>query len=556
MHYLLSLWSPYGEMVSLLLAAWITYLDLLHGAGGVSDDNYGILLYRGDWKDPDPNKPPEQWIKGPIGFGRIWRQVRWLVGRVENPNKNWKRDNQPQWVHNLNRHHRLNIWLLCGVAGLLYGFLSRVCDSNTAFLATLLFIVHPLGTQTIAWISGNGYALGMIFMLIGSNLIFIFQDAGWMSHPLGVVGAVLIYALCQWLAVEAMFASMGIVWVLLYLHLWPFAVVAGLFTALSAISTFKTAINLRRAVFKEQMMEQSTKFYPRKLVVVLKSLAYYTKLVFFPKRMGLYHQYCYHYEMPYVEAEDGFFYVGVLLILLMGWGMWLGPPVVQLACVWYLAFLVIFLNWITANQFFTERYAWIPTVGACLLVAAYAPAWLYWTLLGIALMRTWGHLPTYYNETQFYESNLWNFPTSEIASGNLGVTMMHRGLIGSANEAWIMGIRMNPEYDVNWYNLASAFKTRGLVNPNYIPIMATVLPPQLQQLVANDPMKGYLVLSKYCLEMALKSRTCHFPKQWAQELDELNKAMEKLAQPQTTPVAVPVVQSSPALVVTEVKNVA
>lgn len=306
-------------------------------------------------------------------------------------------------------------------------------------------------------------------------------------------------------------------------------------------------------------MDQSTKFYPRKLIVVMKSLACYTKFAFFPKRAGLYWQYLYHYELPYAEAEDGYFYAGIILTILLGLGITIGSPVVSFACIWYLAFIILFLNFITANQFFTERYTWIPTVGACLLVAAYAPQWLYWILFGIALMRTWAHLPTYYNETQFYESNLWNFPTSEIASGNLGVTLMHRGLIGSANETWIMGVRMNPEYDVNWYNLASSFKTRGLVNPNYIPLLGTILPPEIQQVVATDAMKGYIMLSKYCLEMALKSRTCHFPKQWQSELDEMNKALEQLNKsqvpPPVQPASVPTVQNNLPVVITQVKHV-
>ena len=540
---LLGWWSPYGEMLSLLLAAWLTYVGILPG-GGVSDDNYGILLYRGDWKDPDAAQPPDKWVKGPLGFGRLWRHIRWLVGRIPNPNKDWQRANQPPWVHNVIRHHRLNIWLLCGVAGLLYGFLSRVIDPHVAWLATLLFVVHPMGTQTIAWISGNGYALGMLFMLLGLNLIFIMQDAGWMASTLGTIGAVGLYALCQWLALEAMFATMGVVWVLLLLKLWPFAILAGLFTLFSAANTFRVAIDLRKSIFKDQHMGQPTRFYPKKLIVVMKSLAYYTKLILFPKRLGLYHQYCYHYDIPIVETEDRYCYAGVLLVGLCGIGIAWGPLVVQLACVWYLAFICIFLNWITANQFFTERYAWIPTLGLCLLVAAYTPSWLYWLVLGILLMRTWAHLPTYYNETQFYESNLWNFPTSEVASGNLGVVLMNRGLIGSAHESWIMGVRMNADYDVNWYNLSTAFKVRGFVNPNYVPMLATILPNEIQAALVNDPMKGYMVLSKFCLEKALASRTCHFPKPWTLELEEVNKTLAKLSEPPPAPVVVSAPESS------------
>src|SRR3990167_8705912 len=134
-------------------------------------------------------------------------------------------------------------------------------------------------------------------------------------------------------------------------------------------------------------------------------------------------------------------------------------------------YIFIFLNWITIQQFVSERYLYIPSIGICGLIGylLYTIDTLYFAgqpvFLGIAgglyLMRTWAHLPTYQDEVLFYQSNIWNFPDSEVAFSNLGVTYMNCRLIGSAVDMWQISGKINPQYDVAWYNISSVLKQKG-----------------------------------------------------------------------------------------------
>ena len=292
--------------VALFIAVWVTYCGVLKGQP-VSDDCSppgGIALYDGK-------------LQLPISFGNLWKKFRWEFGKKPNPNRNWKQDKQLSHVVNFVAHHRLNLWLFCGVTGLLYLFLRQLLPEKVAFLAVLLWIAHPLGCQVVSWVSGCGYLCGAFFMLIGLNVIMLASQLGWYQTPFWILGVFLCYGLMQWLAVEAMFVMLGVTLILLFLHQWPFAILSSLIACYGGFNTFREALTLRAKVFHEQQMGQSTKFYPRKLIFVCRALWYNVKLVCWPKSLGLYSDWSYHLELPYVESEDSYFYYGLIAIGLL-----------------------------------------------------------------------------------------------------------------------------------------------------------------------------------------------------------------------------------------------
>ena len=116
-------------------------------------------------------------------------------------------------------------------------------------------------------------------------------------------------------------------------------------------------------------------------------------------------------------------------------------------------------------------------------------------------MRVWVYLPTFQNEVRFYESNAQNFPDSEVALGNLGVAYLNHGLPGKAVDTWLEATRINPHYDVPWYNLYSFSKQQG-----------------------------DLIQAREFLKQCLNAKVIHFPDIWNKELAGLDMqiaAMQK-----------------------------
>ena len=483
----------------LLCLPWITYYSAIKGTF-VSDDVAGIAVFDGK-------------LQTPLSFHNLFKQFRYYFGRKPNPDYlKWidekdhkKGKHERQWIACNKAHHRLSLYI-CSLTGvLLYLVLSLIIGPHLAFLSTVLFLVHPLGAQVIAWISGVGYLLGFTFSLGALYLVQTGYALHWVDSTWGFFFLLGGFSVLQWLAVEAIFPSVGTTLILAFLGYWPFALLSGLISLAGAAGTLKSAVSLRKQAFEEQKMGRSTKFTWRKGIVAMKSLQYYVKLCFLPRSMGLYHTYMYHYPIPEVEQPDKDFLLGLGILLTGIAAFFLAPAPVCLALVWFIAYLFIFLNWVTAHQFVSERYAWMPTVGVCILLAwALSPwPWAFALLTGLALCRTWVHIPTYYDEVMFYQSNIWNFFKSEVAFGNLGVVYTNHGLVGSSIDMWSMGSKINPEYDVNWYNLYSVYKTQAV----------------------NQKNRELLQLSRDYLLKAINAKSCHFPDRWQEELKQVDLAL-------------------------------
>ena len=186
---------------------------------------------------------------------------------------------------------------------------------------------------------------------------------------------------------------------------------------------------------------------------------------------------------------------------------------IKFAIIWFISFIIIFGNFITVQQFVTERYCAIPSIGVCILVAYFTQEYLliYTFILGLALVRTWMHLGTYTNELNFYLSNAWNFPNSEVALGNLGVTHIRMGRLGSSLDEWHYSIQVNPEYDVPYYNIYSHHKSNAMFH---------IQRGNFQ--VGLDLLKQAIPY----LEKCVACKICHFKEDWSKELKDVKSWVE------------------------------
>lgn len=454
---------------------WLAYWHVIN-TGFVSDDIEGLQNYDGKLKKFD--------------YGHLNKYLLYKL-----------LDKSPR------RNHLFSIILHNANVVLLFSFLITFVPIKLAFYASLLFAIHPICIQSVAWISGRGYPISLFFCLLGFNLVSLCTGIGhfWSGNALNsgfLALAVIGYGFLYYLSVTAQFAVLATFALQAFFGNYFLAIIGGVISLLAGLGIIKEVISLRTNVFKEQNLAQSTKFKPQKIIVAIKSLAYYTRLCIFPKRLGLYHTFEYHYSGK-TEKEDKWFWLGFVILLGFIAGFLLGDYVIKFAILWYLAYVFIFLNWITIHQFVSERYVYIANIGICLLIARCV--WsidarlfndqpvLMSLLAGVGIMRTWAHLPTYNEEVSFYQSNVWNFPDSEVAFGNLGVTYMKCNLLGSAIDMWQIALKINPAYDVAHYNIHSVLKQRG----------------------------DFAGAREY-LKKAVDSPQCHFNVKWGEELAQLD----------------------------------
>lgn len=471
----------------LTIIVWSTYWYALR-CGFVSDDHQGIGEYNGK-------------LQG-LEYGMISRWVRYNLAGGNYPSKHKLPDGKSVPMGKLpSGHHIFNIVILNALILLGYNFLSGLFGSKVAFITLALFTVSPIGTQCIAWCSGLGYPLCLFWIFVILNYVQTFD--------FGVLSFIGIILLCI-MSINALFVAMALPAILLLLGHHEFAFSALIVSIVMGLRIVRHTIKIRTDEFKKQDMGNLTKFSPRRFIMAIKTLMYYFEFVVWPNRLGLYHEWG-NKNPDELERQDARFLKGLVAVGGLVAIAFLTPHfAVKFGILWFFAFIFIFLNWITIQQFVTERYLWIPSIGFYLIVAFTLQGHenLLYLIGGILICRTWVHLPTYDDELRFYLSNTWNYQNAETALANLGCTWIRIGNVGSALDAWHASSKANPDYDVPLANIFFHHRSAAMLDVEHGNYESAI-----------DKLK----VAHHYIDACCKCSVRHFKDDWDKELKNVTK---------------------------------
>ena len=524
---------PYFILSSIV---WTTYLYALR-CGFVSDDHQGLVDYDGKLQTrgrdsflasvKEANKLTAEEEKTLVSldkrnillklldseYGMISRWIRFHLVGGNQPSKIVLGNGQKLPLGKTPpRHHALSIVVfnVCVILG--YIFFSKLFGEKVSFIAMSLFTLSPIGTQCIAWISALGYPLSLFWLLIILNYTH--------STPFGVV-SFLVFCVMDIMAINALFVALALPFVLLFLGLKEYAIVSLCISIFMGLRIVKHTITIRADEFKKQDMGALTKLHVRRFVTAIKTVLYYLELLVWPNKLGLYHEWGNHPTSD-LELDDRRFYLGLVATVGLIVIFFLTPiMLVKFSILWFFAFIFIFLNWITIQQFVTERYLWIPSIGFYLVVAYVLQDYAHFLYLigGIYICRTWLHLPTYDDELRFYLSNTWNYQNSEVALSNLGCTWIKLGAVGSALDTWHASHKANPDYDVPLANIYFHHRSNAMFDVEHGNYELAI--------------DKFRIAHKY-IELCCKCSVMHFKDDWNKELRAISSW---LANPLTLVVA-------------------
>ena len=500
--------TPTLHLASIISLFLITYFRILgKDYFWCIDDLEGIAKFSQTWNEKEQKINDSYDLNGKqvkflsfireLGFpGNVFRFIRLHLGKkFQVIGKNSKGHEIYGFVQSPRRHHIISMTVQLLNLSMAYIFLRHIIPEPIAFGACLLYAVHPLTTQSVAWISGYNYNFSMFFSLALLNVALTFHVPELKYLFIAILSA---------LSTITIYTGGLTCFVLLFMGLKLEAICAGIVGLGIILWKGLETKDFRVKAFKEQNMGNTTFFKPVKIIVMFKTIWYYMRLVFLPMKMGLYHIWGYFYDEP-VERIDRMFWFGIATVIFFCGLIFSGIFALQFGAVWFLTYLFIFSNFITAQQFVADRYAMVPSFGICIILAYFLYGTpLFWILIGLYAMRTFLHLPTFKNEVDFYGSNFMNFRKSEVALGNLGVAFMNQGMHGAAVDTWTLATKINPLYDVPWYNLYSVFKGNGRLKE------------------ARDFLKK-------CLD----AKVVHFEKRWSDELKEIETRIELQKNPVT-----------------------
>ncbi len=151
--------------------------------------------------------------------------------------------------------------------------------------------------------------------------------------------------------------------------------------------------------------------------------------------------------------------------------LWRRERVLSFALIWFLVTLAPVLNarWMAANVF-AERYLYLPSVGFCWLVGwaavrlwGFAPDWSLWVRRGLlaasclvmvmCALRIVIRNRDWQNDVRLYTVTLADTPGAYAIRNNLGSVYWHQGEVKAAEREWKEALRLHPQNAIVLNNL-------------------------------------------------------------------------------------------------------
>ncbi len=344
--------------IAIAILATIAYWPSLHGGFQWDDDD---LLTENSL------------VKAPDGLSRIWFSTEAI--------DYWPIFNSSFWIewrlfgNDPTGYHVVSVLLHIANAWLVWAVLRRVSSAG-AFLAALLFAVHPVNVESVAWISQRKNTLSMGFFLL-AMLWHLQAEAG------GSAGSNGRESRWRWLSVAAFTLAMlskGSVailpLVLLLLAWWrrgeitradlvrsaPYFAVSGILTIVNLwFRTHGASDVFREATFAERLAGAGAIlwFYLWKALVPI-------NLTFV-------------YPLWKIDVSRFVWWLPLIAALLVTFGLWRGRAqpwcrAVLVAWLYFAICLLPVLGFTDANyvkySLVADHYQYLSVVGVCALVAA------------------------------------------------------------------------------------------------------------------------------------------------------------------------------------------
>jgi len=306
----------------------------------------------------------------------------------------------------------------CSLIYLVFG------TNQASFFAAMLFSINPITLFGSCWVSGRGYALALT-----AGLLFYYLKA-W-GIPFYLSG---IFFGMATMPVALVFLNPLSLVALVYIYIY--------------FKRFKQGIEQRKSLMNDEMRRLSF----NKIIVAVKSYAYYFLHCIFPRRIGMYHTFLYTYGLQEEDIKrwtklDKWFWGGITLIGAVIYTIITDFYGLRLPLLWFTFTIGLWLSIYMINQPIADRYAYLPCAGLMLLLGKVISPTVFLIIFTYYTTRNWLHINAFRNDDLFLEYNVMdiNFPDQVFVWTLKGdkERAMHRPFM--ALESFAKGLKYRPQ---------------------------------------------------------------------------------------------------------------
>ncbi|MBI1955259.1 MAG: glycosyltransferase family 39 protein [Acidobacteria bacterium] len=347
-------------------------------------------------------------------------------------------------------YHLAQLLIHAACVCLLYFLLKKLEVSRVAFLASLLFAVHPTNIETVAWISETKSTLAFLFFLLSFWAFLRFRE----KERWGVAILCALFLVLSWLSkINTIVAP---VIFLLYdyrlgalkkrqlWHLAGFFLLSAVFVAIHLFSFYKSGQALEETYYGGPGVH---------LLNIPLVLAFYPRMVLFPNPLSAWQM------MPILERFNWVLGLGWLALLGVAWLLYRANRWTQFWALWFFVFLLPVLGIVPFGIWVADRYLYIPAIGAFVLASRLffwvgdrlprvAQRWGWEFAMGGVLLafswHTWNHLPVWRDDIALWEDTTRHCMTSAYCHANLGLAHLGQGHIERGVKELIRAVEIRP----------------------------------------------------------------------------------------------------------------
>ena len=377
--------------------------------------------------------------------------------------------------------HLANVLLHVGVVGVLFLLTARIFGSRLlAFVAALLFALHPVHSESVAWVAAvTDLELTLFYLLTFFFFLRIAQPGGGRSDKmqLAMVGSFVLTILSKEQALTL--PLLATVYEHFYrddraettpfqkLHRYGFLWLLGAAYLLFRIRFFGALA---------PVLQISDLTWSQTLLSSIALIGQYLGKLLWPAELCAF--YVFYRSTSITDPRVLAGAAGIAFCVLVFVLLWRHARPASFAVVWFFVTLAPVLNprWMAANVF-TERYLYLPSVAFCWLVGwGWVRLWERFSVQQVVWRRAWvGALAAiavlyavrvvarngdWRDDIRLYTKTLAVSPDSYHIHNNLGTIYWKRGEVAAAEREWRTALGLSPENAILLNNLGLAHSKR------------------------------------------------------------------------------------------------
>jgi len=389
-------------------------------------------------------------------------------------------------------HHFTNLIFHLLNSILLFLFLRLILtDFWKSFWIAMLFAIHPMNVESVAWISERKNLISSFFFFLS-----LIAYCRYVKQPNRSKYLILTFIFILGLLAKPMLVTLPVI--LLLLDWWPLQRLSFQQNTESAKHNFKPDINLQKplryCVFEKipliflsfmavymtiysvigerNLSPETTHSIKLRLANAILSIVVYIGKILWPFNLSVFY--------PYPETIDLWkLIVAVFLLIFLSFlffKRFKSSPYLILGWLWFLITLLPVLGILQAGLWpaLADRWVYIPAIGLFVIIIfagekifiQYLPPQKIRFLFAcfftsILMIITWHQVRHWRDGMSLYKQALRATTGNVMAHNNLGNILMEKGLIDQAAHHFQQAIQIDPSYTKAQINLANAWIDRG-----------------------------------------------------------------------------------------------